>query len=196
MIAWLYPAFLGGLALLAVPIILHLLHRDVPRRLVFPSIRFLLKDLDPRQACGENKRRLAAAGKKWDNPPFNPARPAMLMASRRAPMRRLMQKLGLTGFRNVGPLREDLLPATRVGLPLKQHVGAPCAPAVSVGQVVKKGDVVASPPVQDGKPALGAAIHASIDGTVSAVADGVIWIEKDPATGSRQPATGKTGNRK
>ena len=40
-------------------------------------------------------------------------------------MRRLTQKLGLTGFRNVGPLRPELLAARKVGIKLKQHTGAP-----------------------------------------------------------------------
>ena len=33
------------------------------------------------------------------------------MANRKAPMARLMQKLGLRQFRNVGPLDDTLLPA-------------------------------------------------------------------------------------
>jgi len=30
----------------------------------------------------------------------------------------------------------------------------------------------------NGKPALGAPVHASIDGNVTAIENGVIWIEK------------------
>ncbi len=37
------PLFLAGLAALAVPIILHLMHREVPRRVIFPTIRHILK---------------------------------------------------------------------------------------------------------------------------------------------------------
>ena len=40
------------------------------------------------------------------------------------------------------------------------------------------GHVVGRPPVTDGKPALGAPVHASIDGTVTAVRDDVVWIER------------------
>jgi len=135
------------------------------------------EDLDPKNVCTENKRRLAAAGQRWENPPFDPRRPALHMANRRAPMKRLMHKLGLSGFRNVGPLRKELLPAKRVGIKLKQHVGAPCEPAVSPGQRVTKGQLVGRPPASNGKPALGAPVHASIDGVVRAVEDGVVWIE-------------------
>ncbi|MHB1033747.1 MAG: 4Fe-4S dicluster domain-containing protein [Pirellulales bacterium] len=137
------------------------------------------EDLDPKNVCSQNKRRLAAEKKKWADPPFNPQRPVQHMANRKAPMRRLMQKLGLTGFHNVGPLEDTLLPAARVGIKLKQHLGAACEPAVQPGQTVNKGDVVGRVPTVSGKPALGAPVHASIDGTVTAVAGGVVWIEKN-----------------
>jgi Na+-translocating ferredoxin:NAD+ oxidoreductase RnfC subunit len=98
--------------------------------------------------------------------------------NRKAPTARLMQKLGLTPFRNVGPLRHELLSTTRVGIRLKQHIGAPCEPTVTKGQSVATGQVVGQPPVQNGKPALGAPVHASIDGRVTGIENGVVWIEK------------------
>jgi Na+-translocating ferredoxin:NAD+ oxidoreductase RnfC subunit len=136
------------------------------------------EDLDPKNVCGQNKRRLAAEKKRWENPPFQPRRPELHMANRKAPMSRLMTKLGLKQFRNVGPLNDTLLDAKRVGIKLKQHVGAPCEAQVTVGQQVSKGQVVGRPAVNDGKPALGAPVHASIDGRVAAIENGVIWIEK------------------
>ncbi len=135
------------------------------------------EDLDPKSVCAQNKRKLAAEKKRWENPPFNPQRPEMHLENRKAPMPRLMTKLGLRRFRNVGPLNDNPLPTNRVGIKLKQHVGAPCEPAVSVGQAVKKGQPVGRPPMADGKPALGAPVHASIDGAVTAVEDGVVWID-------------------
>ena len=87
-----------------------------------------------------------------------------------------MQKLDLRRFHNVGPLRETLLEAKKVGIRLKQHVGAPCEAVVRVGERVTKGQMVGRPPVADGKPALGAPVHASIDGTVTAIEAGVVWI--------------------
>ena len=136
------------------------------------------EDLDPKNVCAENKRRLIAEKRRWENPPFNADRPAALLAGRKAPMRRLMQKLGLTGFRNVGPLRPELLGTGKVGIKLKQHVGAPCEPTVKVGQAVRTGQEVGRPPVTGGKAALGAPVHASIDGVVTAIGEGVVWIEK------------------
>jgi len=137
------------------------------------------EDLDPKNVCSQNKRRLMAEKKRWENPPFNPQRPEMHMANRKAPMQRLLTKLGLRQFRNVGPLQEGLLPAVKVGIKLKQHLGAPCEPLVNAGDRVKKGQTIGRPPVNNGKPALGAAVHASIDGVVTAVENGVVWIEQN-----------------
>ncbi len=136
------------------------------------------EDLDPKNVCGQNKRRLAAEKRRWENPPFNPRRPELHAANRKAPMQRLITKLGLRRFHNVGPLNDTLMAAGRVGVKLKQHVGAPCQPLVAAGQRVTKGQVIARPPVTGGKPALGVPVHASIDGTVTGIENGVIWIEK------------------
>ncbi len=100
------------------------------------------------------------------------------MANRKAPMIRLMNKLGLRQFRNVGPLVDNFPAVGKVGIKLKQHIGAACESVVSVGERVKKGQAVGRPPVVNGKPALGAPVHASIDGVVTAISDGVVWIER------------------
>ena len=104
------------------------------------------EDLDPKNVCTQNKRRLAAEKRRWENPPFNPRRPEMHLANRKAPMARLFAKLGLRQFRNVGPLRDELLPAAKVGVKLKQHVGAACEAVVKAGDRVTKGQVVGRPP--------------------------------------------------
>ena len=136
------------------------------------------EDLDPKNVCTQNKRRLAAEKKRWEKPPFNPQRPEMHLENRKAPMKRLFHKLGLDRFHNVGPLDERLLAADKVGIKLKQHIGAACEPAVKVGDRVTKGQVLGRPPVVNGKPAMAAPVHASIDGRVAAIADGVVWIVK------------------
>ncbi len=135
------------------------------------------EDLDPKNVCTQNKRRLAVEKQRWQAPPFNPRRAELHLANRKAPMARLMQKLGLKPFHNVGPLQDRLLETKRVGVALKQHIGAPCEAAVAVGERVRKGQVLGRPPLTSGKPALGAPVHASIDGTVAAIAKGVVWIE-------------------
>jgi Na+-translocating ferredoxin:NAD+ oxidoreductase RnfC subunit len=136
------------------------------------------EDLDPKSVCSQNKRRLAAEKKRWEQPPFNPKRPELHSDNRKAPMGRLLTKLGLRQFRNVGPINDTPLPTDRVGIKLKQHVGAPCQPTVAVGDRVRTGQVLGRPPVTDGKPALGAPIHASIDGAITAIENGVVWIDR------------------
>jgi len=81
----------------------------------------------------------------------------------------LITKLGLSGYRNVGPLIQETVQPKYVRLPLAQHVGAPAEPVVRTGDQVRAGDVVARPP--EGK--LGAVIHASIDGRVTVYKDAV-----------------------
>jgi len=66
-----------------------------------------------------------------------------------------------------------------VGILLKQHVGAPCVAVVRPGDRVRKGQPVGQKPEQNGKPALGAPVHASIDGRVTAVEEKVVWIEAE-----------------
>ena len=84
-----------------------------------------------------------------------------------------MAKLGLTGFRNVGPLEDRPLAPRRVVLPLKQHAGRAGAGRRSApASACEVGDVVAAP----AEGALGARIHASIAGTVRDV-DGAVVIE-------------------
>ena len=50
-----------------------------------------------------------------------------------------------------------------VAIPLVQHIGAPCRCVVSVGDSVSLGDVIGVP------TGLGAAVHASVSGTVQAI---------------------------
>lgn len=58
-----------------------------------------------------------------------------------------------------------------IQLLLRQHVGAPCAPVVKVGDIVKRGTLVAAP------TGLGANIFSSVDGTVVEIAEDRVVIE-------------------
>ena len=60
-----------------------------------------------------------------------------------------------------------------VKIPLRMHIGAPAVPVVSQGQQVNRGELIAD--IKEG--ALGAKIHASISGTVTAVNNDSITIE-------------------
>lgn len=58
-----------------------------------------------------------------------------------------------------------------ITIPLRQHVGGPCKPIVEIGQEVKKGELIASP------EGLGANIHSSVYGVVTAIENGNVVIE-------------------
>lgn len=60
----------------------------------------------------------------------------------------------------VAPLPEKVI------IPTRQHIGAPCAPTVQVGDLVKKGQVIAEAQAFVSSP-----IHASISGKVVEIAD-------------------------
>ena len=61
----------------------------------------------------------------------------------------------------------------KIQMLLKQHVGAPCAPVVKVGDKVKKGTLIAEP------TGLGANIFASVYGTVEEITEDRIIINPD-----------------
>jgi Na+-translocating ferredoxin:NAD+ oxidoreductase RnfC subunit len=129
------------------------------------------EELDPKNVCVQAKPAARQMGLVFHGSPAE-WQPHPLADARRVPTRRLMAKLGLNGFRNVGPLEDRPLAPKRVRLPLKQHAGAPARPVVRPGERVQPGDPVAAP--EDG--ALGARIHASIGGVVRDI-DGAIEIE-------------------
>jgi len=90
------------------------------------------------------------------------------------PIKKLISNLGLTKYNVAAPMVATPYEVDHVSIPLGQHIGAPAVPCVNVGDTVEKGDVIAKP--AEGK--LGACIHASISGTVKAIADGCVSIEK------------------
>jgi len=127
------------------------------------------EDLDPKNVCTQNKRRLMSEGRKWEVEAVE-TRPQLHLGNRRVPIGRLIRKLGLAKFENKGPMRETHYQPRRVVLPLKQHAGAPAQATVKVGDSVKVGDVVGRP--AEGQ--LGAVIHASIAGRVSTVGEAIV----------------------
>ena len=129
------------------------------------------EDLDPKNVCVQSKPVARERGLTWKGTPES-VEPHPMAEFRRVPMRRLIAKLGLGEFNNVGPLTEFNFAPRRVKLLLKQHAGAPSVPVVQSGTRVRVGDLVAAP--EAGK--LGARIHASIDG-VARVETDAVWIE-------------------
>ncbi|MDR2394829.1 MAG: SLBB domain-containing protein [Treponema sp.] len=93
---------------------------------------------------------------------------------RRYPTDKLVRQLGLAAFYHINaPFEAYDEVVSKVTLPLRQHFGAPALPVVKVGDVVRKGDRIASMPEE----ALGAHVHASIDGTIRLIDAVAIVIE-------------------
>lgn len=94
---------------------------------------------------------------------------------RLVPSKRLVARLGLKDFDRPAPLTEAGLVPQVVRIATSQHVGAPAIPVVTPGQVVSDGQLIGQIP----ENSLGAAIHASIAGTVTEVTDGYIEIRRN-----------------
>ncbi len=129
------------------------------------------EDLDPKSVCVQAKPLARELGLTFKGNPAS-ITPHPMAEFRRVPMRRLMARLGLGEFNNVGPLVEHAFSPRKVKVLLKQHAGVPAVPVVQCGDRVREGDLLAVP--QQGK--LGARIHASIDG-VATVTSEAVFIE-------------------
>jgi Na+-translocating ferredoxin:NAD+ oxidoreductase RnfC subunit len=127
------------------------------------------EDLDPKTVCVQAKPLARERGLTFKGDPAS-ITPHPLAEFRRVPMRRLIAKLGLSDFNNIGPLKEHSFAPRTVKLPLKQHAGAPAVAVIKSGDRVRVGDLLAIP--QQGK--LGARIHASIDGVATVTSDAVV----------------------
>ncbi len=126
------------------------------------------EDLDPKNVCVQSKPVARERGLTFKGSQES-VQPHPMAEFRRVPMRRLIAKLGLGEFNNVGPLVEYDFAPRRVNIPLKQHAGAPAVPVVKCGDRVREGDLLAVP--EPGK--LGARIHASIDGVVTVLQNSI-----------------------
>ena len=90
--------------------------------------------------------------------------------TRKIPLNRLMERLDVTRYDSHPSFFEGEIRVAKVSIPLQQHIGKAALPVVKKGDRVKKGDLIGEIP----EGALGAKVHASIDGTVEAVSDMVV----------------------
>ncbi|MDR2450465.1 MAG: SLBB domain-containing protein [Candidatus Accumulibacter sp.] len=108
-----------------------------------------------------------------------------IAAHRLVPVSRLIPRLGLGDYDRKAPLDETPCRPGRVALKLRQHLGAPAKAVVAAGERVRLGQLVAE--IAEG--ALGARIHASIDGVVDSVDAEAIHLlasrEPDQNSGER-----------
>ncbi len=128
--------------------------------------------LSPRRFFRDFKRSLSARGIRF-TPEKKELKADIYREVRRVPKDKLTRRLSLSKYEIKPPYHGALWDVPAVAIPLSMHLGAPALPLVKAGDRVKRGQRIASIP--EGK--LGAAIHASIAGTVTKV-NGYIRIEK------------------
>lgn len=102
-----------------------------------------------------------------------PEQPDPFRSYKKYPIDKLVAQLGLTAYNVEAPMTETGAAFTKVTIPLQQNVGAPAQAVVQVGDCVEKGTLIGK--IQEGK--LGANLHASIAGTITAVTADSITIQ-------------------
>ncbi len=130
--------------------------------------------INPRMANLYYMTELRAEGVRHTPKPEFQADP--MRAYRQIPTKRLIARLGLRKYNVSAPLEEvPPFEVASVAISLHDHVGAPAVPSVSPGDRVTCGQCIANVP----SGALGAPVHASISGNVSAITETHIFIEAE-----------------
>jgi hypothetical protein len=126
--------------------------------------------LSPDRISYEVREEMGERGVRQDEKPEAAVLP--VRAGRLVPHSRIVERTGLTDYE--GELGfAGLVEPERVSIPLSQHVGAPARPVVRIGDGVERGQVIG----EADKTAVGARVHASIDGVVTDV-DHAVVVEK------------------
>jgi len=128
------------------------------------------QDLSPRTLIGVAKDELRKKGVRPEIPEFKG-----VLADRdykKVPMHRLIARLGLTKYNIGAKFIEDEIIPKEVKIMLNQHIGPACTPLVQKNDKVTVGQMIATPGEK-----LGAAIHSSVDGTVTSVTDKYIIVK-------------------
>jgi Na+-translocating ferredoxin:NAD+ oxidoreductase RnfC subunit len=125
--------------------------------------------LSPREISAAVKQKLLKEGVKrepkresYQVSPFN--------ETRKIPLTRLLERLAVTKYDTHPAFLGEDIQVRQVSIPLQQHLGQPAVPVIRVGDRLKKGDLIGEIP----EGALGARVHASIEGTVESVSDKVV----------------------
>ncbi len=96
------------------------------------------------------------------------------LSNKKVPVSRLIARLGVADYDVPAHMQEKALSADCVRIALKMGVGAPSVPTVSVGDKVRKNQLVADIPEKK----LGVKMHASISGTVTQITSDYIEIRR------------------
>jgi len=127
--------------------------------------------VSPREVNAQIKRALMAEKVSWE-PSGNQLIANRFRKSRAVPTSRLLQRLNLSGYEAYARYGGELTVA-KVSLALDQHIGAAAQCVVTPGEHVKKGELVGEIP----EGAMGARVHASIDGVVESVSEARVTIK-------------------
>lgn len=122
--------------------------------------------LSPNKVYALVKQAIQEAGLKYDFTKM-PTHDAAMFDYRHLSALTLARKLGLERYIVPTEFEHAQYAPRTVTIPLRQHIGAQSVPVVKQGETVRAGDLIADIP----EGALGARVHASIDGTVAAVTD-------------------------
>lgn len=126
--------------------------------------------LSPRTLITEYKNGLRSAGIK---PPQGVQASAVpeARAYREVPEKRLEARVNLSRYDVPAPLDDTVVPVKKVRELLSQHIGAPAQAIVTLGEKVKRGQVIAQ-----AAQGLSVPVHASICGVVTEVTDHAVVI--------------------
>ncbi|MFV8766904.1 4Fe-4S dicluster domain-containing protein, partial [Yersinia enterocolitica] len=128
-------------------------------------------DISPMRINRLLKTQLRAQGARYQGE----LREADPMAKyRMVPTARLIARLDLTDWYQAAPFSEEPYQPQQVILPLRQHIGAAAEAIVAVGERIEQGQLIGQIPHN----ALGAPLHASISGVVTAIDGSVITISR------------------
>lgn len=124
--------------------------------------------LMPRQVNLYVKQKLAEKGIRYDKIDCKLI-PSKLREYQKVPPKNIILKDGLQQYATLKVAEFQKYESREVKIPLTMHIGAPALPVVAVGDLVQVGDLIGAIPDN----ALGANIHASINGTVTAVGSSI-----------------------
>lgn len=128
--------------------------------------------LYPREACERGIEDLKAIGRgEWEG--SKEVRVHPMKEARRIPLSQIMNRIGVMKYEAPSRFTRLSEPPRQVTILLKQHVGVPAHPVVTAGSTVEQGELIAGIPGEE----LGANIHASIYGRVTAIDENAIVIE-------------------
>jgi hypothetical protein len=95
-------------------------------------------------------------------------------AYRKVPVPRLAARIGIARYLDLPTADLGEVSPARVSIPLRQHIGAQARPVVQPGDRVRRGDLLGEIPPD----ALGARVHASLDGVVASVDASVVIVRE------------------